>query len=275
MHPFPSILDALAAGAIAIVAGAAPDVALRLGLGMAFVQFSIGTANDLVDAPLDALVRTGKPLPSGLLTRRQALAAFGLCAATGLAAAWSVGGAALVLALVGLGDGLLYDLKLKGTALSWLPFAVGVALVPIYGWWAPTGRWSLGLSALTALALLAGVSLAIGNALADMERDERANVRSIARALGRDRARGINALLTAALLAVVLAAGLSPGPSAAAITLMLTGAAAASVGLVLTFAQAAAARQADWEAQAVGYALLGTGWLWALAGSGALGAGAG
>ena len=52
-----------------------------------------------------------------------------------------VGGPGLVLlALVGLGIGLAYDLWAKGTTLSWLPFAVGVPLLPVYGWYGATGE---------------------------------------------------------------------------------------------------------------------------------------
>ena len=38
-----------------------------------------------------------------------------------------------------LGVGLLYDLRLRGTALSWFPFAVGIPLLPVYAWLGATG----------------------------------------------------------------------------------------------------------------------------------------
>jgi len=57
VHPFPSTLDAVAAGAIALIAGANPSVAARLTFGMLGLQFAIGTVNDLADAPRDRLSR--------------------------------------------------------------------------------------------------------------------------------------------------------------------------------------------------------------------------
>lgn len=139
VHPFPSTLDAVAAGAIALIAGANPSVAARLTFGMLGLQFAIGTVNDLADAPRDRLSRPQKPLPAGLVGPRQATAVFLIAVALGLWSAASVGLAPLAVAIVGLADGLAYDLRLKGTVVSWLPFAAGVALLPVYAWLGATG----------------------------------------------------------------------------------------------------------------------------------------
>ncbi len=97
---------------------------------MTLLQFAIGTVNDLVDAPSDAGRKAGKPIPDGLVSPRAARVVAGASGAAGVILA-TVGGPALVLlALAVLGIGLWYDLAAKGTTLSWLPFAVGIPLLP-------------------------------------------------------------------------------------------------------------------------------------------------
>jgi 4-hydroxybenzoate polyprenyltransferase len=75
-HPFPSLLNGVAAGAVAVVAGADVAAAGRLGLGMTLLHVSIGALNDVLDAAADAAAgRTAKPIASGLLSPRLGLAA--------------------------------------------------------------------------------------------------------------------------------------------------------------------------------------------------------
>ena len=68
IHPFPSILDGLVVSAVAMVAGAAPGVALQLGASMTALQASIGALNDVHDAPEEPItigslvVRASPPL---------------------------------------------------------------------------------------------------------------------------------------------------------------------------------------------------------------------
>ena len=106
---------------------------------MTLLQFAIGTVNDLVDAPRDAGRKPGKPIPAGLVTVRGARVIAVGSAVAGLVLA-VVGGPWLVaLAAVVLAIGLAYDLWAKGTTLSWLPFALGIPLLPVYGWYGATG----------------------------------------------------------------------------------------------------------------------------------------
>jgi len=109
---------------VAVIAGAQLDTALRLGFGMLGVQFAIGAINDLADATADGLAMPTKPIPGGLVSKRAAVFVALSASAMGLAMAASVGAAALIVGIVGLADGLVYDLRLKRTPLAWLPFAV-------------------------------------------------------------------------------------------------------------------------------------------------------
>ena len=45
----------------------------------------------------------------------------------------------LLVAGFGLAVGYAYDLVAKGTAWSWLPFALGLPLLPLFGWYGATG----------------------------------------------------------------------------------------------------------------------------------------
>jgi 4-hydroxybenzoate polyprenyltransferase len=271
VHPFPSALDATAAIAIALIAGAGLSTAVRLGLGMLFLQFAIGIANDLADAPADALGKPAKPLPAGLLTRRQAGIALLVAGPAGLTSAASVGVVALAIGLLGLADGLLYDLRLKDTALSWAPFAAGVGLLPVYGWWGATGSWPVALWGVAAMAVLVGVTLALANALADLEKDRRSKVRSVATALGRGRTLALDAALMLAIQIIALATTMTLGAGIWVLAVGSAGACLGWLGVGLASTDRGRARQAGWEVQAIGFVLLGAGWLSALNSAGALG----
>jgi 4-hydroxybenzoate polyprenyltransferase len=271
VHPFPSALDATAAIAIALIAGAGLSSAVRLGLGMLCLQFAIGIANDMADASADALGKPDKPLPAGLLTSRQAGVAFLATGAAGLGSAASMGVAALTVGILGLADGLLYDLRLKGTALSWAPFAVGVGLLPVYGWWGATGSWPAALWSVAATAVLVGIALALANAVADLEKDRRSEVRSVATALGRGRTLVLNSVLMLAIQTIALATAVSLGAGVWAQVASLAGVCLGWLGVGLASTRSERARQAGWETQAIGFLLLGVGWLSALNSAGALG----
>jgi len=116
-------------------------VATGLGLAMVALQAGIGAANDVVDAPRDAGHKPGKPIPAGLVSQALARRVVVVAFAVGLSlAALSGGAAAVALAIVGVAIGLAYDFRLKGTAWSWLPFAVGIPVLPVFSWIGATGN---------------------------------------------------------------------------------------------------------------------------------------
>jgi 4-hydroxybenzoate polyprenyltransferase len=173
---------------------------------MTVIQLGIGTANDIVDAPHDAGHKAGKPIPAGLVHRSAARALALACFAGGVALAGTVSSAIGVLGIVVVAIGLAYDLGLKGTAWSWLPFAVGIPILPVYGWLGATGTLHPIFAALVPAAVLAGAALAIANALVDVERDLAVSRTSIAARLGRGRASALGVGLLLAVEAVAVAA---------------------------------------------------------------------
>ena len=262
VHPFPSALDAAVTFALALVAGATPGRAALLGVAMLAIQFSIGAFNDVLDAPADAVAGRSKPLVDGRIPVRVALGVAVVAGTAGLVLAALGGPAAALVALAGYGIGLVYDLQLKASPWSWLPYAMGIPLLPVFAWVGATGDLPVPILVLAGLGVLAGTALAIANSLADAERDAASRTATVARTLGRARAIRLGALLSfvvggIATTSAVVLAGSIPGT-----WLTCVGAAtlAAGVGMgVLGQLQRA------WEIQAIGLGILATGWVASLA----------
>jgi 4-hydroxybenzoate polyprenyltransferase len=250
-------------GVVAIVARGSTGDAIRLAISMTALQFAIGVVNDVVDAPTDA-GRADKPIPSGAVGRQAAIAAAVGFALLGVVLA-GPSLPMLGLAMVVLAIGLVYDLWAKGTALSWLPFAVGIPILPVYGWLGATGSVPELFGVLVPVAALAGAALAIANALVDLERDPDAGIGSVALTLGR----GPAALLVFGLHAVV--AGVAVGtlgawgvPSGWALIANLTAAlpvGGAAVGFIAAVRGGPPLRERAWEMQAIGSGLLASAWI--------------
>ena len=197
------------------VAGDLPVGTVLLVIAAVFTgQLTIGWANDLLDLERDRAVgRTDKPVAAGdvplpLIQGALAVAALAcvaLSAATGLPSALAHLG--LVVAM-----GQAYNLGLKATVWSWLPYAVAFGALPavvslaaddpaVAPWW----------------LILAGATLGVGahllNALPDLADDERTGVRGLPHRLGAHRSRLLAALLLGvASVAAALGPAGAPGP---------------------------------------------------------------
>ncbi len=261
VHPFPSLLDGLVVAAVGLVAGAPPALALRLGLSMIALQASIGALNDLHDAPVDAGRKPGKPIPAGLVDPPAARAIVVGAAIVGLVLALSVDIRVAVLAVVVLLIGYGYDLVAKGTAWSWLPFAIGIPILPVYGWFGAAADVPPLFAALIPMTVLAGAALAIANARADAERDRSAGIVSVATRLGLEGSWRLGAVLWLATLLTGLGwmvfRGVELGSAA------VVAVAAGHIGVVVVWSRdlPAAGRERAWELQAAGATLALVAWL--------------
>ena len=261
VHPFPSVLDGLVVAAVAVVAGAPAALAILLGASMTALQVSVGALNDLHDAPVDAGRKPGKPIPAGLVSVPVARAVMVGGAVVGVGLAAFVDGRLAALAVVVLVIGFGYDLVAKGTAWSWLPFALGIPILPVYGWFGAVGELPDFLTALVPIATLAGAALAIANARADLERDEAAGTVSVATRLGLDGSWRLHALLWLATAAVALGwlvfRGAEPLPTAAVV---------GTAGLIATLViwsrgREMGGRERAWEFEAGAAALALLAWM--------------
>jgi len=270
VHPFPSALNAAAAAAIALIVGARPDVALRLSLGMLFCQFSIGAANDIADRLADAVAKPWKPIPAGFVPLDVAASSCAVAAAAGLTLAWTVSPGALAVAVVGLLDGLVYDFKLKATALAWLPFAAGVGLVPLYAWLGVRDGIPGAVLAVVALSVLAGATLALANAYADLQLDMRTGVRTVAVLLGPEITLALNGATLLATQAIACLTLLAARPQVSDVALAVVGCGLGWLGVGLGRVAADRWRHLVWEVQGIGIAALGIALLDTLVRAGAL-----
>jgi 4-hydroxybenzoate polyprenyltransferase len=209
LHPIPSLLTTLAAVGFALIFGIGPgDVRLWwIAAIMLLVQFSISALNEWADADLDRQAGRRRPIPLGLVSPATALTVAVLCAVGGflLSTLANFGTASLLLVGIGLACGWAYDLRFKGTPLSFLPFAIAFPLMPFWiGLLAGRPAGSLGVLFLGGGPLASAIHLA--DAIPDRDRDQAAGLRTLAVALGRPGAEIVAAglLLVGTLVSIVL-----------------------------------------------------------------------
>jgi 4-hydroxybenzoate polyprenyltransferase len=255
------MLAALVTAAIAVAAGGEPGTVVRLALAMLAIQFAIGAVNDLADAERDTGAKRAKPIPAGLVSPGPArvVAVGALVAGLGLAA--SVGLGVLGLAALGAGAGIAYDLRLKGTPVSWLPYAVGIPLLPLFAWLGASGSLPGAILVAAGVAAPAGAALALANELPDLERDARAGLSSVGQALGRRRAWAAGAVLQGAVAASAVAGFRALGGRPDLWPLLFATLALLGAGVALGAGASVGRRQRGWEIQAIAIGLLAAVWL--------------
>ena len=228
---------------------------------MTALQVSIGALNDIHDAPLDAGHKPGKPIPAGLVSVPAAWAVVVGGAVAGAALGAVIDSRVAALALVVLVIGYGYDLVAKGTAWSWLPFAIGIPLLPVYGWLGALGTLPSFFIALVPMAVLAGAALAIANSRADLERDVAAGTTSVATHLGLEGSWRLHAGLWLSVLVVGL--GWLAFREVGSLELVSVVAAAGLIGAAAAWSRdrRPTGRERAWQFEAVGGALALLAWL--------------
>jgi len=183
-HPIPSVaVTALAAGLCAL-AGLPVGRSALVTAAVFTGQLSIGWSNDYLDAARDqAVERSDKPVAAGAVARHVVgiAAAVALILTLTLSASlgWRGGAAALSTLLCG----WLYNLGLKATVVSWLPYAIAFGMLPAVATLsAAPPRWPAAW-AMTAGALL-GVAAHLANVLPDLRDDAATGIRGLPHRLG-------------------------------------------------------------------------------------------
>jgi 4-hydroxybenzoate polyprenyltransferase len=261
VHPFPSLLNGVMVGGLAVAAGGSPLTALTLAGAMICIQASIGSVNDVVDASVDALTKPFKPIPAGVASRGWAVIVGLSTGLAGLALSFLVGGPVVAgLGAAVLGAGLIYDLALKPTAWAGLCYSVAFMTVPVYGWWGAAGDLPPRSEILLPIAALAGPTLQLANGLVDLEADRLAGSRGPVVRMGRRWALTILALSQVAVHGVAWLS-LTTGGALPSTVLLLAGSGLAAAGWSLSAAGDSSRREWGWKAQAASIVLLGGGWL--------------
>jgi 4-hydroxybenzoate polyprenyltransferase len=214
-HPEPTVAVTAMATALAATTGRDAVGVLLVAAAVLTGQLSIGWLNDHLDADRDVLVaRRDKPVATGAISREAVRAAtvvaVVLCVPLSLASGLLAG----VLHLVAVAAGWAYDLGVKATWASVVPYVVCFGLLPVFvvlgapgtptpPWWLPVAGGLLG----------AGAHFA--NVLPDLDDDAATGVRGLPHRLGARVSRVVAAVLLLAASAV-LAFGVPVPPVLAA-----------------------------------------------------------
>lgn len=209
-HPGPVVaVTALMAG-LAVTAGQSAARCVLTAAAVLTGQLSVGWCNDAFDARRDiATGRRGKPVVDGTVGVTEvwvaAYAALALCVPLSFACGLWAG----AVHLAGVAAAWAYDLRLKATAWSWAPYAVGFASLPAFVALGLPGQPWPAWWVVTAGAFL-GVGAHLGDVLPDIRGDLATGVRGWPHRLGPD---GVRLLLPVPLVAASAVLVLGPaGP---------------------------------------------------------------
>ena len=222
-HPVPALAVTVLAGLLAVAIGLPPERTLLVVAAVLTGQLSIGWSNDLLDRARDRAVgRVDKPLATGALPTAVARSALAVVVVLTVPLGLACGLAAGAVHLVCTAAGWAYNLGLKATAWSWLPYAVCFGGIPVFV--ALADRPSVLPPAwIPVTGALLGVGAHFLNVLPDLGDDATTGIRGLPHRVG---ARWSPVVATAVLVlaSVVTVVGSDVGPMPAAATLLLVGA---------------------------------------------------
>ncbi len=226
-HPLPCIAVTAFAAAYGWSVGLGARTAL-LAAAVLSGQLAIGWCNDWVDAARDRLAgRMDKPLARGQVDRRTVGRACVVAMAACVPLSLLLGAVPGVVHLVAVGSGLSYDVRLKSTLASPLPYLLSFGLLPAVATTAlRPGHWPP-VAVMVAAALLGG-GAHFANTVGDTEADRRNGIRGLPQLIGPRWSLVLTAALVAAAAAVMLAAASDRG--ALSLALLGGGAALAAAG---------------------------------------------
>jgi len=210
-HPLPCLAVTAFACAYALSVGLGGVRTALLGAAVLSGQLSIGWCNDAVDAPRDTLAaRTGKPVPAGLVSRHTVVVACAVAAAACVVLSLALGLRPGLVHLLAVASAWAYNLWLKSTPASPLPYALSFGLLVAFvtlslpqPGWPPPG--------VMAAAAALGVAAHFANTVGDTDADAVTGVRGLPQIVGPTASLVVTAGLVAAAAGLLLA-GAGPHP---------------------------------------------------------------
>jgi 4-hydroxybenzoate polyprenyltransferase len=246
-HPLPGAAVTALVGVVTAARGADAATVGWVVASTAVGQASVGWSNDYLDRERDrAAGRTEKPLVTEEVSPRSVLVAAAVGWPVSAALSVSVGLPESLIMLLAVGSAWAYNLGLKATPLSWLPYAVSFGLAPVYIWLATGDRpptW------IVATGALLGVGAHLLNVIPDLEADRVSAMQGLPQRLGLRGSLLLACVILVAALALVLSAAgadTSTPPAVAAAVALITAVAWAGLsgrgklGFRLTIAAAGA-----------------------------------
>lgn len=183
-HPVPTVAVTAVAGGLALLADLGAGRVVLVLIAVLAGQLSIGWSNDRIDAARDAAVaRPDKPVAAGALRLRQVEIAAGAALVACVVASLALGPPAAVASLLVVVCGWAYNLGLKGTVLSFVPYAVAFGALPAVATLARPDRALPAGWAMLAGALF-GMAAHLANVLPDLAADRATGVRGFPHRLG-------------------------------------------------------------------------------------------
>ncbi|MFJ3325495.1 UbiA family prenyltransferase [Streptomyces griseus] len=228
-HPGPALAVTALACALALGSGLGEPRSALVTVAVLTGQLSVGWCNDAYDARRDARAgRRGKPAADGTVAPGTVWAAGGVALALCVPLSLACGILAGTVHLAAVAAAWLYNLRLKATALSWLPYVTGFAALPAaVALSGPGGGWPRWWT--VAAGALLGFAAHLADTLPDIAADRADGIRGLPHRLGDA---GTRLLLPLPLLGAtaVLAFG-PPGPvDASGVAALVLAGGAALVG---------------------------------------------
>lgn len=231
-HPGPAVAVTVVAIVLGFAVGLDPWRIALLGLAVLANQFSVGLSNDWIDAERDAAVgRRDKPVARGWISAAAVRNGAFAAAAAAILLTLPLGLPATLAHAVFVVSAWGYNLGLKGTALSVLPYVVSFGLLPAIATLSlpnpePAAGWA------TALGALLGVAAHFANVLPDLDDDRVTGVRGLPHRLG-GRVSGVVTYLVLGVASVVALLGPGGAIGWPQWLGLAVGAAIAAVGIIL------------------------------------------
>jgi 4-hydroxybenzoate polyprenyltransferase len=205
-HPGPTVAVTAITVLLGIGVGVEGLPLLLLGLAMLANQASVGFSNDWLDAERDRAVgRQDKPVARGWVSVGAVRTAAWVSLAASLLLTVPLGVGAWIAQVVFIASAWAYNVWLKRTIYSVVPYIVSFGLLPVIvtqslpepagaAWWAIAG------------GALLGVAAHFANVLPDLDDDRRTGIRGLPHRLGRVPA-GVATYLVLAVASVILVVG--------------------------------------------------------------------
>ncbi len=209
-HPGPTIAVTIVTVVLSIGAGLDPWRVVLLGLAMLFGQLSVGFSNDWIDAERDRMVgRTDKPIATGAIPASAVRTAAFISGVIALLLTVPLGWIALLAHVLILFSAWSYNVWLKTSAASVLPFIVSFGSLPLLATLSSAtpvfaACWALGAGAML------GIAAHFSNVLPDFAEDRATGVRGLPHRLGRPVSGVVVAVSLAAASGFIVAG--SPDP---------------------------------------------------------------